>query len=444
MPEEVTTRALVTHAQRCRWLLGLLRHPLYTNAFFLWLSTGVMAIGGFFFWALIARLYAPDQVGLASATLSAMALLTTLASLGMGMGLTRHLPSTRDQQDLINVALTIAGAAGMLAAAVFLAGLSLWSPRLSFLTRSPLYVALFVLFTGANTIGGVTPFAFMAFRGGRYILAKAAAAQVVRLAFPALLVFLGAFGIVASVGLSAIAVVVVSFVLLRSVVKSYRPALAFSRSAAAQIVPFGLANHAADLALAAPSLILPILVVNGLGATSAAHFYIGYFLAVLLLSVVQALAISLFAEGSNDEATLGHTAEHALVLAVAFSALGAGFLWVAGWKLLLLFGSGYSAESTKLLRLVALAAIPASLTYVYLAILRVQKNVKAMLTIAVVLSFATLGLSAILLPKLGVEGAGVGVLAGQGLGSALCLVHFLRVQPSHSLAALRRAEAGVA
>jgi len=56
------------------------------------LSTG----SGFFFWIFAARLYAPEDVGLGSALISAlisaMGLLCMLSMLGFNIGLIRYIP----------------------------------------------------------------------------------------------------------------------------------------------------------------------------------------------------------------------------------------------------------------------------------------------------------------------------------------------------------------
>ena len=73
-------------------VLSRARVPLYANALVLMGNTGLSAGLGFIFWALAARLYPPDQVGLASATISAAVFIATLAQLGLPTALIRFSP----------------------------------------------------------------------------------------------------------------------------------------------------------------------------------------------------------------------------------------------------------------------------------------------------------------------------------------------------------------
>jgi len=71
---------------------GFLRISLYRNAAYLLMTSGTNSLAGFVFWAMAARLYPAEGVGLASAAISAMGLLALLSTLGMDYGLIRFLP----------------------------------------------------------------------------------------------------------------------------------------------------------------------------------------------------------------------------------------------------------------------------------------------------------------------------------------------------------------
>ncbi len=409
-----------------RRLPDLLGQRLFINAFFLWANAAVGALGGFAFWILAARLYTTADVGLAAATLSAVTLLGTVSHLGLGMGLVRYLPGAERRQDLINLAVTIAALVGVGASFVFLFGLPVWSPGLSYLPDNALYSLGFVLFAAATTAATIPMMAFVALRRAGPVLAIGVLGQLLRIALPVLFVSQGAFGIVASGGVAAVMSLALGLLLLSMVQKPYRPGPALNLSSAAVLVPFGMVNHLADLALLAPSLILPLMVVNALGADSGAHFYVGFFLGGLVLMGLQGLSTSLFAEGSHDAGSLERSARHTLAGALVVSVAGAAAMLVAGDKLLLAFGAAYSREATGLLRLLALAAVPASLTYVYLAVQRVRGRIASLLTVSGLVCASSLGLSYFLLPGVGIAGPGIGVLAGQCLGALLCGVDLAR------------------
>jgi len=51
--------------------------------------------------------------------------------------------------------------------------------------------------------------------------------------------------------------------------------------------------------MTAPNMILPIMVLNVLGAEQAAYYYIAYAIAALLFMIPNAISMSLFVEGSH-------------------------------------------------------------------------------------------------------------------------------------------------
>lgn len=410
-------------------VVGLAREPLYANAIFLWMSTAVTALGGFIFWVLAAHRYSSAQVGLASATISAITFLGTVTSLGLGNGLIRYLPGAREARTyLINLASTLAILAGICGAIIFLEGLPLWSPDLSYLDNSPVFLLAFVIFVAVYAAHYVPLMTLMALRSARYILLFAISSQAVRVLLPLPLVSLGAFGLVVASGLATLVGAAMGYALLTVVERSYRLRPAFHRSSAAALLPYGLANHGADLALLAPGLLLPLLAVGALGNERGGRFYIGYYTGAFLLSVVQALATSLFAEGSHNELGLMASARRALMCAILISGIGAGLMILIGGRLLMIFGSGYSAEATGLLRLVALSALPASVIFISLAILRVRKQARMLLIVAWSATLLTLGLSYALMLTRGIVGAGIGVLGGQSLGALVCLYSLARMR----------------
>lgn len=124
------TRGMLTEVSRLFafrvGLKGLLGKSLYTNACYLVADIAVVSLFGFAFWILVARLYPPAQVGLASATITAVILLSRLSTLGFGYGLIRFLTGAGERaKPLINSCFTIAGLVSLMASLIFLSGLRL-------------------------------------------------------------------------------------------------------------------------------------------------------------------------------------------------------------------------------------------------------------------------------------------------------------------------------
>jgi O-antigen/teichoic acid export membrane protein len=420
----ISPAALLAQGRRAAQIL---RTPLFTNAFYLWVSAAGGAVGGFAFWALIARLYDADEVGLGSAALSIMMLLAMLSHLGLGMGLIRFLPeSGKGGTRLANVVFTTSAVGALVSSAVFLVGMPLWAPRLAFVREQPLYTIAFISFVVAGSLYVVQTHAFVAIRKAKYFFIQVVFVQLSRLALPALMAGLfGAFGIVASGGIATALGAVIGFTLLARGLPGYQPRVVADPGSVLRLFPFSVGNYVADSLLLTPGLILPLVVVGLLGSTEAAYFYIAWFLGYLLTSASAYLALSLFAEGSHDPGALRVLSRNAVTGALAVATVGALLLLLLGEKLLLAFGPDYASEGAMLLRLMALAAVPAAVLNVYLGALRVTKRIGELIIIAGAVAVTTVVLSSALLPVMGLAGAGVGHGLGQGLGFAIVVARLL-------------------
>ena len=80
-----------------------LSNPLFKNAYFLMFSSLTSAGSGFFFWLIAARFYSTADIGLASAIISAMGLISMLSLLGFDISLVRFLPECFSVEALNNL-----------------------------------------------------------------------------------------------------------------------------------------------------------------------------------------------------------------------------------------------------------------------------------------------------------------------------------------------------
>jgi O-antigen/teichoic acid export membrane protein len=110
------------------------------------LNTAVMALCGFFFWMVVARYYAESEVGFSSAIISAISLLAMISLVGLNTSLIRFLPHTDKPQELMNSCYTLSSLISVVVAAIFIAGLSFWSPALVFIKQNVIFIAAFIVF----------------------------------------------------------------------------------------------------------------------------------------------------------------------------------------------------------------------------------------------------------------------------------------------------------
>lgn len=408
---------------------------LYSNAIYLWGNTTLTALAGLGVWVIVAGLRDSEQVGLGATTVSAMMLLVMFSHLGLGSGLIRFVPEAgRKAPLLMNAAFCLGTLVAGAMALVFLLGLPLWAPRLGFLRDDPLLASSFVLFTAAGTVFWIQDQALVAQRRGELLFLRNVLHNLMRLLLPfALLAGLaGATGIVVSVGAPVvISAALGAAIFLPASLSGYRPALALARKPIAQILPFSSGTYVSELLMTAPGFVLPLIIINLRTAEEAGYFYVAWFLGYILSTVSFSLGLSLFAEGSNSEGELPRLLRASLRRALALAVAGAVLALFLSNEALLVFGAEYSDNASSLLRIVAIAAIPATITNLYLAAERVRKRIGSLILMGGVVAIATLGISYLLLPEMGLTGAGIGILAGQSLGAALALARgFPRLGPS--------------
>ena len=393
---------------------------LYRNAVYLMLSSAVGAATGFFFWMVAARLYPVEGVGLASAAISAVGLLALLSTLGLDYGLIRFLPNSGEKANkIINSCFTIGGIAAIALSLIFLAGLPFWSPALLSIRGHPVFFAAFVIFTAIITLQSFTRQTFVAERKAEFALWQGLIFGLLRfIPLVALASFFHTFGIFASWGVaSSVAVATSIFLFIPRAQTGYFPFPVVKKEVVNEMAHFSAANYIATLIGGMPHFILPLMVINLLGAEQNAYFYIGYAIANILLTVPIAASFSLFAEGSCDEESLARNVARTLKLVLVILIPAIVIIFVLGDKILLLFGEAYSENATRLLWCLALSAFPASINSIYFSKKRVEKRMRSVVILNVIAAVAILGLSYFLLPTMGIVGAGVACLIGRGLVS---------------------------
>lgn len=408
---------------------SLLDVSLYRNAIYLMLNSAMLALTGFFFWIAAARLYPTEAVGLASSAIAAIGLLSLLSTLGLEYGLIRFLPTAGEKaRDMINSCFTIGGTVSIIFALIFLAGLGIWSPALLPIRDNLLYLFAFIVFAFANTLQSFNTQCFIAARKSRFTMAQGWLAGFLR--FIPLVILASSFqkfGIFVSWGaaVSLAAVIAIIFFLPRTY-HGYRPLPSIRKDVVSQMLRFSFANYIATIFWMIPQLVLPIMVVNLLGAEQNAYFYIGWSITGIVFMIPTAASFSLLAEASHDEKKLDQEMKRSLKLIMLLLVPAIVVLLLLGNKILLFFGRAYSEKAPELLWFLAVSALPLSLNQVYFTIRRVEKKMQSVIWLTAFIAIATLVSSYFLLPVMGIKGAGIGWLISQGTAAILTLPYLWR------------------
>ena len=405
--------------------LGALRTRLYATTGYLWLAAITSSLLGFAFWAVVTRLYSAEAVGLGGTVVTSIALLARVTHLGLGFALVRFIPKNDDDaRFILSRSLLAAVVASVLAGLLFLTTLRLWSHDLGdLLWRGWDHAGAYLVFVIAATVVNLLRFAFIAYRRGAFVLTQRLTLGALSIPLVALMSGLGsAFGIVAAHGLAMLGCAVIAAVVLlpRCTGRRGLP-LAFDIWKLAPLMPFALINLASQIMIGLSWQVLPLAVIALAGAKVSGFFYIGWAVAGIVLLMAQQLALALFAEGAHDAGALPRQTRGALAVGLALGAAFAVGVYALGDYVLLLFGRDYVVESGGVLKLLAAATPLAAVTHIYLGVQRVRGRLLPLLAVSAAVTLFMLGVTAALVPRIGIAGAGYGVLAGYGVGALLSL-----------------------
>jgi O-antigen/teichoic acid export membrane protein len=354
-----------------------------------------------------------------------------LANFGLGHGLIRFLPhSGKNASSLINSCFSLGSLTSLVLALIFLGGLDFWSPALLFIKQNPIYFTAFLLFVLASTLLTLTGETFMAERRAGFVLTTGLIFNLLRLPLVILLAaFFHAFGIFASLTIAlGVALLISIFFFLPRGRPGYRPFFAINKKVVNEMLHFSFANYLSVLFWAAPGLILPIMVVNLLGAELNAYFYIAWAIGGVLSVIPGAASISLFAEGSYEQERLGINIGRSLKMILLLLVPAVMLVLAFADRLLLFFGTAYAENATTLVRILAIASLPLAINIVYLAIKRVEKKLKVIVSLTAFIAIITLGLTYLLVPYMGINGAGVAWLTSQLVIGLVIMAGWLRKQ----------------
>ncbi|MFI0357030.1 lipopolysaccharide biosynthesis protein [Actinomadura sp. 9N407] len=377
-PQLIAVRRQEAPASAPGWLRRELSNPLFRNAYALVANGGLTGLLGLAYWALGAKLYAPDDMGRNWAVIQAIMFVGSVTMLNFL--LIRFIPQTaRHTRALVLVCYGTGAVAAALLAAGFLLTLDRWGESFQHLDhwRAGLwFVAMAVawnlwnqqegVFTGLRHAGWV-PIVNVAFGVTKLVLLVALAS-----AYPGDGVTLSWF-VPASVMLIPVSV----FVFGR-LIPAHRRAN-FGRGArpthrdVAKYV--GGAYVGGAFQYASISLI-PVVVAAHISSTTNAYFQMAWALGMMLDLLALTLSLSLTVEGSFDQERLAESARAALRRTLTLMTPVVVLVVVAAPFGLRFFGHEYADRGAPLLQILALAVLPKALIELYIGVLRVENRTR--------------------------------------------------------------------
>lgn len=383
------------------------------SALALMASTGASAALGMVFWIVAARLTHPAEVGRASAEVSAMTLLATLSQLNLVNIYTRFLPRAGIRARRLVVAgygacfaIGIAVAAGFVAfggghailrpgtasATVFVAAVGLWT----------IFVLEDSVLTGLHA-AKVVPFENALFSAAKLALLVPFATH-------------GSPGIFLAWALPVVPTVAVVNVYVfrrRLPVHSARSGGRSELPEPRKLAGFVLAEYVSSVIGSGSTYLLPVVVIDSLGARSGAYFYIPWIVGVVLHALLWNISTAFVVEAGYHRGDFGSLLRRSVQLTSLLVLPVVVLLLVAAPLLLRVLGTGYAAHGSSLLRLVALATVPTAVTVLFETFLWYEVRLWQFAGVETIRVAVLLGVSFGLLGRLHVVAAGVGLLASE-------------------------------
>ncbi|MFF0012148.1 lipopolysaccharide biosynthesis protein [Streptomyces sp. NPDC005374] len=426
-PESTAAKAPEQSGRRLR-LPGLGRgagggNQLFRNAYALMLNTGISAVLGLGFWLAAARYYSESAVGQGSAAIAAMKFLAGLTAVTLTGALARFIPVAGRATGRL-IFRTYAGSSLIVAVAavVFLLTLDVWGPSYRFL-HGPLNGLGFIAAVVAWNVLTLQDGVLTGLRNAPWVPVGNTVFSAVKLgllvAFAVAIPTAGVF--VSWVAAIAMSVLPLGWLVFRRLVPRHVKATEDRAEPPSlrEIGRFLAGDYTGSLFSLAVVYLIPVIIASQVSSEDNAYFYITTTIGGTCNLLAINMGASLTVEGSHDPGRLSANTRAALkrmarIMLPVASVLFFGAPWILG-----VFGEGYADAATPLLRWFAVGAVLRVVMETYFAVLRAQSRTAGLAWMQGLLCVLVLGLTLLLLPRMGLTGAGVAEISALAVIVAL-------------------------
>ncbi len=383
------------------------------------LNTCISGVLGLGFWLAAARYYSDTAVGQGSAAIAAMKLLAGLTAVTLTGAVARFIPIAGRATGRF-IFRTYAGSSLLVAVAagIFLLTLDLWGPSYRFL-HGPLNGLGFLLAVVAWSVLTLQDGVLTGLRSALWVPVGNTVFSVVKLVL--LIVFAAAIptaGVfvswVAAIGVS---VLPLGWLVFRRLVPRHVKATEGKSTppTARELGRFLAGDYTGALFSLAVVYLLPVIVAAQVTSVDNAYFYITATIAGTVNLLAINMGASLTVEGAHDPARLAANCRAALRRMARIMLPVCGALFFGAPYILGAFGQGYADAATGLLRVFAVGALLRVVIETYFAVLRAQSRTSGLAYLQGALCVLVLGLTLLLLPRMGLIGAGIAEVSSLAL-----------------------------
>ena len=425
--------------------------PLVRNAYSLAGSTLVTSGFGMAFWVVAARNFSPEIVGINSALISTMLLLAGISTLNLANGFNRFIPTAGHRaRRFVIVGYSATVGFSVVVALLFVAGTTLWADELSFLRDDPTQCAWFVASVALWGIFMLQDGVLAGLGEGPWVLAENLVYGVVKLALLfAVALGGGRYGVFTAwtAPLVFLVAAITWLVFCRLLpARDDTPIEDTDLRAVSRLVGV---DYLATLMTTGMQGLLPLLVLAVAGPSDTAYVVLAWTVAYPLHLLSLNVGMAMTTEAAQHPKDLLGITRHSVAHALRIVGTLAVLLVVSAPLLLRVFGADYAENSTRSLQLFALASVPYVFVATFTSAARVRRRMWLVVAVTTAYAAITLGLAALLLRVVGIDGVGLAWLAGTTVVAGVLLLGDLRalwlhrIRPAHVPSLSRAAHAFV-
>lgn len=397
---------------------NILKDSLLKNSVYIITTSFFNSILGFIFWIIAARFYITSDIGIGSALVSGMSLITMISSIGLSKALFFYLP--RNQQNankIINSCIITNIIISMIVSLVFVLGIDIWTPGLKSILGNLENIIIFIMTNVILNISGIMGAVFSAGRKSSFYMIKEIIYHSTKI-FPLFLfISLGAMGIFLSFNIGLIISTIIGFILLSRLWK-YSPKFILD-PIIKDMARFSFGNYIADIFYNFPRLIFPIMILNLISEESAGYFYIAFMMAGSLYGIPQSISTSLLVESSDKDKLLSNVYK-AIKFNMILLTSGIILFVLFGKYILEIFNPSYAKNAVTTMIILTLSSIPLSLIIIFNTVMNAQNRVYGIIKMNALVATITIILS-ILLIKMNIEGIALSYLIANIIGATIAI-----------------------
>jgi O-antigen/teichoic acid export membrane protein len=407
------------------------------NAIALMASTAITAVVGLAFWALAAKL-PPADVGRASAVISTATMLSQLASSNIGLLFSRVLPGAGNRsRQLVLVGYGVS----IVISVVLSLGFLLFFPT-DQLFSTGLEKTVFPLMVVAYCLFALQDWVLTGIRVTAWVPVEQLLFAVVKLgllAWFASMALDGGIVLAWALPCAATVLVINPILLLRTLPRRPpAPEGAMPIPPRRELGKIFLGEYATGAVTFVIPLTVPLLVLTQLGPEANAYYALPLLIAEAGLGVLMwNISSSYMVEASHDSRQIGPLMSRTFRLCFLVAGVGTPFLLIAAPWILSILGPDYADEGSTVLRLMALAIPFTIFSTMYINTARVQNKMGRVVVIQLLLAALIIGLTATLLPIMGIDGAGWAYLIAEATGALVVAVPLFRFMRAHGVRLFR-------